>query len=101
MKRCVACGTTDNLTRDHVVPRLVLRMLLERETYAHFCSKVRKVNIQPMCGECNNLKATRVIDLRGEEEHYRLLAFLIDYDIIGKVVFEDPDEFIQEVQRVQ
>lgn len=96
MKRCLVCKETEGVTRDHVVPRLVLRMVLERETYAHFCSKVRKGNIQPLCGFCNNYKATRVVDLRDDETQAHLLNHLFDYGIYDAIVFEDPDEYIKE-----
>lgn len=74
-------------------------MLLERETYADFCSEVRKVNIQSMCGYCNNFKATRIIDLRDDEVHEKLLDYLEKYGILESIEFEDADEFIKEVYR--
>lgn len=79
-----------------MVPRLVLRMLLDRETYADFCSTVRKINVQPQCGWCNNYKATRVVDLRDKEMHDKLLASLERFGILDEVVFEDPEEFRRE-----
>lgn len=69
---------------------------MERESYAHFCSKVRKTNIQNMCGFCNNYKATRVVDLRDHEIHHILVQHLKDYGIYDDIVFEDPDEYIKE-----
>ena len=80
-----------------MVPRLVLRMLLDREVYADFCSTVRKINVQPLCGYCNNFKATRVIDLRDDDIHQVLISYLDKYGIAESVVFEDPDAFVKEV----
>jgi hypothetical protein len=88
MKQCLICGETENVTKDHVVPRLVLRMLLGREPYAKFCSEVRKDNIQWLCGPHNNEKGTRVIDYRDDDRHAALLAWLDKYGI--EVEFEDP-----------
>lgn len=90
---CVACGRPGDLTRDHVVPRLILRIMLGREQYAKFCSEVRKVNIQPMCGPDNNKKATRVIDFRPREQHEQLLFYLDKHGILDDVEFENPEGF--------
>lgn len=89
MRTCLRCGA-EGVTKDHVVPRLVLRIMLGREDYADFCSEVRKVNIQPLCGPCNNWKATRVIDFRPPEQHEQLCHYLAKYGIMDKVEFEEP-----------
>lgn len=89
-RRCVVCGEEGNITKDHVVPRLVLRIMLGREKYADFCSVVRKINIQPMCGPDNNIKATRVADLRTPEEHAQLCEYLDLFGILDSLEFEDP-----------
>lgn len=89
-RKCVVCGEQGDITKDHVVPRLVLRIMLGREAYANFCSEVRKVNIQPMCGPDNNLKATRIADLRSPEEHAQLCVYLDKYGILDDIEFEDP-----------
>ena len=98
MRRCLVCGTDEGITRDHVVPRVVLRMVLGREEYFDFCQTVRKANIQPLCGPCNGYKSSRVVDLRGYSGHSRLLDFLEDYDIIDSVVFEEPKVFLEEAR---
>lgn len=90
MRVCLSCGIQEGLTKDHVVPRLVLRILLGREDYADFCSEVRKVNVQPLCGRCNNQKATRIIDFRTQEEHEQLCFYLEKYEIADQVEFEEP-----------
>lgn len=89
MRTCLSCGD-EGVTKDHVVPRLVLRIILGREDYADFCSTVRKINIQPLCGKCNNAKATRVIDFRPKEQHEELLFYLEEFGIIDQIEFEEP-----------
>lgn len=98
MQRCLVCYTKENITRDHVVPRVVLRMVMEREEYFDFCQNVRKANIQPLCGPCNGYKSSRVADLRNATERERLLGFMDDYGIIDRVDFEDPEVFLREVR---
>jgi len=79
-RRCVWCGDKDNLTRDHVVSRLHLRLLLQ-EQYARFCADVRKINLQPMCGFCNNEKSDKSVDLRPVERQIDLRNKLREYGI--------------------
>lgn len=50
-KRCVKCGSRDNLTIDHVVP-------LSKG------GRNRSKNLQVLCRNCNALKAAQIVDYR-------------------------------------
>lgn len=87
-KICLACGKQqEKLTKDHVVPRVVLRDLMGVVRYSRFCSVARKVNLQPLCGPCNGRKGSRVIDYREQFRHDELRSLLKNWNI--KVKFED------------
>lgn len=90
-RRCVNCGTKDNLTRDHVVSRLHLRLLLGPR-YAAFCADVRKVNLQPMCGFCNNEKSDRSLDMRPAVRQIDLRNKLREYGIDHLVEWSRPSD---------
>lgn len=94
-RRCVWCGDKDNLTRDHVVSRLHLRLLLGNE-YARFCADVRKINLQPMCGFCNNEKSDKSIDLRPAERQIDLRNKLREYGIDHLVDWSKPSEIFSK-----
>lgn len=66
MKRCLKCGTTNDLTRDHVVPRAVLKCILTRDQYDEFTSNTSRIalNFQVLCTTCNQDKGTDIIDYR-------------------------------------
>ena len=49
--RCLACGTTENITIDHVVP-------------TSLGGTNTADNVQPLCGTCNTSKGDRIIDFR-------------------------------------
>jgi 5-methylcytosine-specific restriction endonuclease McrA len=49
--RCLACGATENITFDHIIP-------LSRG------GRNRFRNLQPLCAFCNNAKGNRIIDYR-------------------------------------
>ena len=51
--RCLRCGSTENITRDHVVPLF-------------HGGRNSVENIQPLCGPCNSWKHTRTIDFRAD-----------------------------------
>jgi len=51
--RCLACGATEHIQQDHVVP-----LVLGGSDYID--------NIQPLCGGCNGRKQGRYIDYRPE-----------------------------------
>lgn len=53
--QCLACGVTNNLTVDHVIP--IFRGGANDRT-----------NIQTLCGVCNSSKGTKVIDYRKDDE---------------------------------
>lgn len=59
-RKCLRCGSPDDLTRDHIVP------LSRGGTHSID-------NIQPLCRRCNSWKATRTIDFRDNriQEHTR------------------------------
>lgn len=60
---CLACGASDLLTADHVVP-------LSRGGSNHIS------NIQPLCRDCNNRKNTATTDYRDREHFEAFLAML-------------------------
>lgn len=76
MRRCLRCGTTKNITRDHVVSRVLLRRVLTRDDYQRFSTESRDVNIQPLCRQCNNEKGGGAVDYRDMEDYVRLLLLL-------------------------
>jgi 5-methylcytosine-specific restriction endonuclease McrA len=51
--RCLRCGTTRNLTKDHIVPLNV-------------GGDNTILNLQPLCFQCNSSKHTSVSDYRPE-----------------------------------
>ena len=64
-KRCLCCGSKENLQVDHVVPRSVNPLI---------ALKVK--NLQPLCKICNGLKGTLVIDYRDPDAHLTRKASL-------------------------
>jgi len=50
--KCLCCGTTENLTMDHVIPL---------DPGPHTAN-----NVQPLCRICNSSKGRKTIDYRGE-----------------------------------
>lgn len=89
MRRCLKCGTHKNITRDHVVSRVLLRRVLTLDTYQKFSTESRDVNIQPLCRRCNNEKGGTAVDYRDMEDHVKLLMLLdrwnLDIDVeVGK-----------------
>lgn len=76
MKRCLKCGTTKNITRDHVCSRVLLKRHLTRDNYQRFSAEARDVNIQPLCRNCNNEKGGDAIDYRGIDDRVALLLLL-------------------------
>jgi 5-methylcytosine-specific restriction endonuclease McrA len=97
---CVSCKVTaGKITKDHVIPRVVLRDLMSMSRRARFCSAARKLNLQPMCAPCNGRKAGRVIDFRVQRRRDELRALVKNWGL--PVEFEDPDVFISEMQEAQ
>lgn len=78
---CLRCGVDENITRDHVVPKSVLRLLLDLDEYQRFSAQARYVNIQPLCSGCNNLKGWKAIDYRPRDEHELLLVLLEEWEL--------------------
>lgn len=90
MRVCLKCGSDNQITRDHVVPRVVLRQAMDLDTYQRFSHESRDVNIQPLCGPCNGEKADKAIDYRPIQEHVNLLLLLerwgLDIEVqVGKM----------------
>lgn len=50
-RKCLCCGTTEKITRDHVIP-------------VSLGGANTKENIQPLCQSCNSKKKKKVIDYR-------------------------------------
>lgn len=93
-KRCLRCGTTENITRDHVVSRFILRTVLKRWQYEDFCQKASKnLNKQPLCGPCNQEKGPKAIDYRGPEMAQSLQGFLlIEYGVLVDIEVSDGED---------
>lgn len=90
---CLSCErVTDKMTKDHVVPRVVLRDVLGMIRYAKFCSSVRSINIQPLCSDCNSRKGNRVIDWRSQFHRDRLKSRLKQWGISDQIEFERVEE---------
>lgn len=88
---CLACRQeVDKITKDHVVPRVILRDLMPLPRYARFCAAARKTNLQPLCADCNGRKANRIIDYREQYRADQLKALLKNWGL--QVEFEDPAE---------
>lgn len=61
MKSCVKCGATDNLTKDHIIPKWIYK----RSHFFHFGKNLGRENIQLLCQSCN-LKKGGMIDCSTE-----------------------------------
>ena len=61
MKQCIKCGSTNSLTRDHIIPRwfMITYFMLTGQTFQKFLT-VRGMhqykNFQTMCYDCNQAK---------------------------------------------
>lgn len=93
MRKCLWCEETDGITRDHVVSRVTLRLALGQEEYARFCAKVRKINIQDLCGKDNNFKGDRSSELRDDDRAWMLEEYLREFGL-------DPDEILEPPENV-
>jgi 5-methylcytosine-specific restriction endonuclease McrA len=99
MRKCLRCGTQENITKDHVVSRVALRLALGSEDYSRFCAKVRKLNVQDACGPCNNEKGDRSIDLRTDSRPERLREALIDFGLDPEEIFSSYEEVFGGTQQ--
>lgn len=80
-KVCLACGSDENITRDHVASRVMLKQHLDRDEYQQFSVESRDINIQPLCRDCNNEKGGDSIDYRGIEDRIGLLLLLDKWNL--------------------
>jgi 5-methylcytosine-specific restriction endonuclease McrA len=88
MKKCLACDNlVEKITKDHVIPRVVLRDAMGITRYAKFCTAARKINLQPMCADCNGRKGSRVIDYRNQFLNDQLRALVKQWGL--DITFED------------
>lgn len=69
---CLRCGTREDITRDHVVPKSVMNRLGLHSP---------KWNFQPLCSPCNGDKAAQIIDYRPNHEHERLVKWLAKHGV--------------------
>lgn len=69
---CLACGTRENITRDHVVPKSVMKALGLHST---------RDNFQPLCSPCNGDKANTIVDYRPAAAHEKLVAYLAEHGV--------------------
>lgn len=99
MRKCLKCGADEGITRDHVVPRVLLRQAMDLDTYQRFSHESRDVNIQPLCGPCNGEKADRAIDYRPIEEHVKLLLLLERWGLDIEVQVGKPHKSVKWVSR--
>lgn len=52
-KRCVKCGSEEELTKDHIIPKWIYK----RSQYLGFKKNLGKKNEQILCSKCNSKKA--------------------------------------------
>ena len=52
-KKCLSCGSTKNISIDHIIP-------------IHQGGKNKLDNLQPLCKSCNSKKGIQIIDYREE-----------------------------------
>lgn len=90
-KTCLVCGS-DDVTRDHVVSRLALRMSLSQEDYKKFCETARSANIQSLCKKHNNIKGNMSCDLRKDFRSDMLKKYLVEFGLDPKEILQDPKE---------
>lgn len=76
MKVCLRCGSEET-TKDHVIPKSLLKRQLTRRQYAEWCVEARKINIQPLCSDCNGRKGDKAIDYRPVQDRISL-KYLVD-----------------------
>lgn len=99
MKRCLRCGTGENITRDHVCSRVLLKCHLTRDQYARFSAEARDINIQPLCRQCNNAKGGDAVDYRGIDERVTLLLLLDRWGLDIEVKPGKPHDSIKHTVR--
>lgn len=91
--RCAQCGAEQPhavITRDHIVPRVLLRNSLEPREYARVVSS--PLNHQWLCDEHNNIKGCRYsVDYRGDPVKYNgLIALLKRHGLDHVPVYRGP-----------
>jgi 5-methylcytosine-specific restriction endonuclease McrA len=91
VRRCLWCGSPDQLTRDHVVARVQLKLALGQDRYHRYCATTRKLNIMTLCTTCNNDKGDRNCDLRDADTQQRLIQTLRDYGIDDVIEWSEPE----------
>lgn len=80
---CLKCGSTDNLSCDHVIPK------------SKRCDLAKSIiNMQPLCLTCNNSKNTDFVDYRSAVQKVALFTTTHKY----KVPAEDIDVMIHYVE---
>lgn len=91
-RRCLRCGSDSNITRDHVVSRMLLKQAMggSLDKYQAWSTEARDKNIQPLCRDCNGEKGGEAVDYRTMEEHITLLNLLDKYGLDIEVKFEPP-----------
>lgn len=59
--KCEKCGSTENLTRDHIIPKWLYKRLNNFGPSLRFSQTFKKnlgqSNFQTLCSECNSKKA--------------------------------------------
>ena len=63
--RCLACGTTANLTMDHIVP-------------ASLGGRGKQKNLQTLCHPCNRAKGLKTTNYRRRARELEMLGTLLD-----------------------
>ncbi len=61
--KCLACGSLENLTRDHVIPK-------------SRGGENNIFNLAPLCYDCNHRKDDRIVDYRPVDWKPRLVSYL-------------------------
>jgi 5-methylcytosine-specific restriction endonuclease McrA len=59
MKNCLQCGSTDNLTTDHIIPKWFIKNK-EFRLFIGLKKGLGKKNKQTLCGDCNQKKGGRL-----------------------------------------
>lgn len=91
-KRCLKCGTKEDLSKDHVVARFVLKTSLTRDQVEMFHRiTAKKLNKQWLCRACNSDKGWDCVDYRGEETAEELQRILLE-EFGVTIEVEVPDE---------
>lgn len=86
MKQCERCGSTEDLSKDHVIARFVIKTARNKHGYPVTKEQQqefhritgKRLNTQPLCRKCNGDKGYACIDYRGWETAQQLMNAVAD-----------------------